>query len=200
VAYGERGLGVWAVTAQATDAEILAAANEDPHAFALLYDRYAEQLYMYTRRRVGPDVAQDLVANTFLAAFRARGRYDPRRADARTWLYSILSKEIGSYYRKESARYRLYRRIRVDPMGEDPADRVGEAVTAAAARAPLAAALAGLSGRDRDVLLLVAWGDLTYDEVAQALAIPVGTVRSRLNRARRKVRAVLADKDVRGMP
>jgi DNA-directed RNA polymerase specialized sigma24 family protein len=92
VAYGERWLGVWAVTAQATDAEILVAANEDPHAFALLYDRYAEQLYTYTRRRVGPDVAQDLVADTFLAAFRARGRYDPRRADARSWLYSVVYK------------------------------------------------------------------------------------------------------------
>jgi RNA polymerase sigma factor (sigma-70 family) len=191
---------VGAVTGQAADAEILAAANEDPRAFALLYDRYAEQLYGYTRRRVGPDVAQDVIANTFLAAFRARGRYDPRRADVRTWLYSILSKELGSHHRKESARYRLYGRIRVEPVGADIADQVGEAVTAAAARAPLAAALARLSGRDRDVLLLVAWGELTYDEVAQALDIPVGTVRSRLNRARRKVRAVLADSDVKEMP
>lgn len=55
----------------------------------------------------------------------------------------------------------------------------------------LAAALAGLSRADRDVLLLVAWGGLSYEEIAEALQVPVGTVRSRLHRARRKVRQVL---------
>jgi RNA polymerase sigma-70 factor (ECF subfamily) len=191
---------VRAVTVQSTDAESLMAADGDTHAFALLYDRYAEQLYGYAQRRVGPDVAQDVVANTFLAAFRARERYEPSRCDLRTWLYSILSKELVTHYRKEAARYRLHARIPADPAGEDFADRVGDAVTAAAVWAPVAKALAGCSGRDRDVLLLVAWGDLSYEEVAQALEIPIGTVRSRLNRVRRKLRAELADLDVRGMP
>ena len=60
-----------------------------------------------------------------------------------------------------------------------------------AAQGPLAGALAALSAGDRHVLLLVAWADLGYQEVAEALGIPVGTVRSRLNRARRKVRTAL---------
>jgi RNA polymerase sigma-70 factor (ECF subfamily) len=68
---------------------------------------------------------------------------------------------------------------------------VAARVTAHAARAALGAALAGLPARDRDVLLLVAWGELSYEEVAAALGIPVGTVRSRLNRARRKVKDAL---------
>ncbi|UOY00522.1 RNA polymerase sigma factor [Blastococcus sp. PRF04-17] len=62
---------------------------------------------------------------------------------------------------------------------------------AAALRGPLAAALASLKERDRDVLLLVAWGQLGYEEMAAVLDIPVGTVRSRLNRARRLTRAAL---------
>ena len=76
---------------------------------------------------------------------------------------------------------------------ESPADRVAAGVTAQASRPELASALAALPAKDRDVLLLIAWGDLTYEEVAQALGIPIGTVRSRLNRGRRKVRAALGD-------
>ncbi|MDF2711784.1 MAG: sigma-70 family polymerase sigma factor, partial [Nonomuraea muscovyensis] len=76
---------------------------------------------------------------------------------------------------------------------DSPADRVASGVSAQAVRAELVSALAALPAKDRDVLLLVAWGDLTYVEVAQALGIPVGTVRSRLNRGRRKVRAALGD-------
>ena len=71
-------------------------------------------------------------------------------------------------------------------------DQVAADVTAGAMRGLLAAALAGLSAGDRDVLLLIAWEQLTYDETAHALGIPVGTVRSRLNRARSAVRAALA--------
>jgi RNA polymerase sigma factor (sigma-70 family) len=76
---------------------------------------------------------------------------------------------------------------------DSPADRVDADVTAQSSRGELALALASLSAGDRDVLLLVAWGDFSYEEVARALNIPIGTVRSRLNRARRKVRAALGD-------
>ena len=64
-------------------------------------------------------------------------------------------------------------------------------VTAAQLRPVLVAALLALPDRDRDVLLLIAWEDLTYDEIAVALSIPIGTVRSRLDRVRRKLRAAL---------
>jgi RNA polymerase sigma factor (sigma-70 family) len=72
---------------------------------------------------------------------------------------------------------------------------VAAQVTAAAVRARLSAALSRLSRGDRDVLLLVAWCDFSYEEVAAALGIPLGTVRSRLNRARRKVRDALGGID-----
>ncbi len=76
-------------------------------------------------------------------------------------------------------------------MAESWVDRADSRVVAQSAHAPLAGALAGLSAGDRHVLLLVAWADLSYPEVAEALGIPLGTVRSRLNRARRKVRSAL---------
>ncbi|WP_327007551.1 RNA polymerase sigma factor [Dactylosporangium sp. NBC_01737] len=186
--------------ALASDVEIVRASLGNPEEFALLYDRYAGRLFGYARRRVGDDVAQDVVAEAFVVAFRARDRYRPEYVSAQSWLYSIVSQQIAMHFRAETARYRMMARVGVEPSTEEFADRVGESVAAGSVKKLLSLALSKLARRDRDVLLLVAWGDLTYDEVGQALNIPVGTVRSRLNRARRKVRAVLADGNVLEVP
>ena len=175
------------------DAELVSASLIDPEAFAELFDRYSGMLYRYVSKRLGPDPAEDLVGETFLVAFSRRKSYDPAYPDARPWLFGILTNLISRHRRTEAARYRALQRAPADPDVESPADRVAAWVTARAARPELAGALAALPARDRDVLLLIAWGDLTYDEVAQALDIPIGTVRSRLNRGRRKVRAALGD-------
>ncbi|MYX73219.1 sigma-70 region 4 domain-containing protein, partial [Streptomyces sp. SID3915] len=79
--------------------------------------------------------------------------------------------------------------------GEPLADRVAARVSAEGTRGALAGALAALPARYRDVLLVVAWGDLDYAEAAEALGVPVGTVRSRLHRARKRVRAALGGAD-----
>ena len=162
-----------------------------PEQFAVLYDRYATVLHRYAGRRVGDQVADDLVAATFLAAFRGRQRYDLARASALPWLFGILTKEIARRQRTEKARFRALERAWSDRPADGLADQVAADVSAQAAGGRLAAALARLSPAERGVLLLIAWGDLSYDEAAQALGIPVGTVRSRLNRARRKVREAL---------
>jgi RNA polymerase sigma factor (sigma-70 family) len=91
--------------------------------------------------------------------------------------------------------WRAFARTGIEPAAEGHADRVEHRVSAAAVRRELAAALADLAAGDRDVLLLIAWADLNYDEVAAALDTPAGTVRSRLNRARRKVREALGGQD-----
>jgi len=174
-----------------TDASIIERSWQDTAAFALLYDRHAVQLYRYAQRRLGADIAQEVVAETFLAAFAGRTRYDLDRPDARPWLYGILTREIAGHYRRETARLRTLARYAPDPPAEGPADRVASGVSARAARQQLAAALAKLNAGERDVLLLYAWGDLSYDEIANALHIPGGTVRSRLSRARRKLRKAL---------
>ncbi|RFS86548.1 RNA polymerase sigma factor [Actinomadura spongiicola] len=182
-------------TAQQCDADLIESSLADPEAFAALFDRYAAMLFRYVSRRLGPEAAEDVVGETFLAAFSGRRRYDLAQRDARPWLFGIATKQVARHHRAEAARYRALRRTPVDGPVEGPADRVAAGVTASASRPVLAEALAGLPRRDLDVLLLVAWGDLAYEEVARALDIPVGTVRSRLNRARRKVRAALGDTD-----
>ena len=125
-------------------------------------------------------------------AFRQRGGYDLARPNASPWLYGIATNLMRKNQRMEVNRYRAFSRTGVIPE-EDVANVIVEQVAADAHRRPLAAAIAGLHHRDRDVLLLIAWGDLSYEETAEVLSIPVGTVRSRLNRARRKVRDALPE-------
>ncbi|GIG62254.1 DNA-directed RNA polymerase sigma-70 factor [Longispora fulva] len=180
-------------SSECTDAQMIEVSLHDSEHFAALYDRHADQLYRYAYRRVGPGVVEDIVADTFVAAFRRRDSYDLTCPDARAWLFGILTREIARHLRREKARYRAMARAFTTAEEEDPALRVVADVAATALRGELAAALARLSAGDRHVLLLIAWGDLTYEETARALDIPIGTVRSRLNRARRRVRYALGN-------
>lgn len=177
------------------DSVLVQASQTDPQRFAELYDRHAPDIHRYAARRLGHSAADDVVAETFLVAFRRRDRFDPSRGSARPWLYGIASNLIAGHRRSEVMQYRVLAKTAVDPVMEAHDDRADSRVAAAAVTRQLGAALARLSKGDRDVLLLVAWESLTYDEVAQALAIPVGTVRSRLNRARKKVRKALGGVD-----
>ncbi|WP_405916122.1 RNA polymerase sigma factor [Streptomyces sp. NBC_00728] len=174
------------------DAEIVVQSLEQSELFALLYDRYAPDIHRYAARRLGDTAADDITADTFLVAFRIRSRYDRTRANARPWLYGIAGNLIGKQRRAEVRALRALARTGHDPLAASGGEFwLEDADSRIAAQGPLAGALAGLSAPDRHVLLLVAWAELTYQEVAEALDIPVGTVRSRLNRARRKVRTAL---------
>lgn len=174
-----------------SDTEVISRSLAEPEAFTAIFDRHAATVHRYLGRRVG-DLADDLLGETFLVAFRRRGDYRSGHAEARPWLLGIATNLVRRHVRDEQRRYRALSRA----AGEhgvagvaDPDDRLA----AEALRPALADALAAIEPRDRDVLLLVAWGGLSYDEIATVLAIPVGTVRSRLNRARRRTSAVLAD-------
>jgi RNA polymerase sigma-70 factor (ECF subfamily) len=105
----------------------------------------------------------------------------------------IATKLISRHRRSEAAHYRAIHRSPLGEPTEGPAERVAAGISAEAVRPVLAAALADLPARDRDVLVLIGWAELTYEQTATALGIPVGTVRSRLNRARRRIRAALGD-------
>jgi RNA polymerase sigma factor (sigma-70 family) len=176
----------------ADDAAVIESSWLEPERFAVLFDRHAPHIHRYLARRAGRQVADDLVAETFLTAFAKRDRYDLGYSNARPWLYGIATNLVGQHRRDEARQYRIMQRAVAEPEVPDHADRVAAGVTAQATRTLLDAALAGLPAGDRDVLLLVAWEQLTYQEVSRALAIPAGTVRSRLHRARTKVRQVLA--------
>ena len=170
-----------------TDAELVAAAcGETPHAFATLFDRHYDAIAGDPRRRIGVGLADELAAETFLQAFAARARYDATRADARPWLRHRRQPAAAPSARGGAAPACLrargrQRRRRVGVRRRRGAPRRRRGVGCARD----GAVRTGLG--ERDVLLLHAWADLSYEGIAEALAIPVGTVRSRLHRGRRGV-------------
>lgn len=181
---------------EACDADLIRRSEAEPEQFAALFRRHSGALHRYVARRLGSDVAEDIVAEVFLTAFRQRHRYQPSQPDARPWLYGIATNLIGRHRRAEVRMYRALARTGADPVTEPFTDEVEARVTAAGTARPLAAALARLPAAHRNALLLVAWGDLTYEQAATSLGVPVGTVRSRISRARARLRQALADQDI----
>lgn len=177
--------------AEASDAEVIASSLEDPEAFAVIFDRYADPIHGYLSRRVG-EMADDLLSETFLIALRSRDRFRPEATTARPWLFGIAANLVARHYRAEQQRYRHLARLPLEASGSpDPATLASARADATALAPLLATALAELEPGDRDVLTLIAFGDLQYSEVAEALQIPLGTVRSRLHRARARLRTFL---------
>ncbi len=173
------------------DHDLITASLERVEVFAELFERHAQEIHRYLSRRVG-ELADDLLSEVFLTAFRKRDTYRTERADVRPWLYGIAANLLRRHHREETTRYRVLARAHVDVGDNDEWEAAHDRLDAARLRPQLASALAHLDERDREVLLLVAWGDLTYADVAAVLDIPVGTVRSRLHRARRLVQDHLA--------
>ena len=177
------------------DASAILRSRHDPEAFSAVFQRHAGTIQRYVTRRLGPDAADDIVAETFLQAFRQRGRYDAGRASALPWLYGIATNLIGRHRRDEVRLYRALATTGTDPVTASFTDRVDSAVSASAVGRQLAAALAKLSAAQRDAVLLIAWGGLSYEEAALALGVPKGTIRSRVSRARTKLRSALGEID-----
>jgi RNA polymerase sigma factor (sigma-70 family) len=173
------------------DAELIAQSLDCPERFAMIYDKHVAGIHRYVAGRLGPDVADDLVAETFLVAFRGRAGFDPARGAARPWLYGIATNLVARHRRAEARRYRAVARAGPDPDEPGQEDDIAERLTAQQLRRPLARAVARLPTGERDAFLLIALAGLSYEEVARALSIPVGTVGSRLTRARQRIRNAL---------
>lgn len=181
------------MTSDLTDSELIARSRADPAAFAKIFDRHHGELYRYLRRRVGPSLAADIAAETFLTAFARRASYIPDRDSARPWLYGIAHNLLRNHARSERRQWLAYARHGAFHADQDALDEYAKAerrADACAGAAQLSKILARLQPRDRDVLLLFAWAGMSYDDIAAALQIPVGTVRSRLNRARHQLRTL----------
>jgi RNA polymerase sigma factor (sigma-70 family) len=179
--------------AESDDAHYIGRSRRDPEAFAEVFRRHAPDIKRYVTRRLGADAAEDVVAETFLTAFRQRDGYDLTRPSARPWLYGIATNLMGRHVRAEVRQLRVLERTGNDPVTEPFTERSDERLSAEASGRRLAGALAALPKGHRDALLLVAWGDLSYPEVAQALSVRLGTVRSRINRARKRLRRELGE-------
>ena len=157
-----------------------------PDAFVEVVRRHEVAIHGFLARRAGRQVADDLLAEVWMRAFAARTGYDPGYTDARPWLYGIARNVLRSHWRNSSGAYHAAPDETVDPW-----DDVNDRLDSAAGVQALASAVRALPAAEREVLLLVAWEQLTPAEAAKVLGVPQGTARSRLHRARAALRHLL---------
>ena len=171
-----------------TDAAVIRASRLDPAAFGVVFDRHWVRIHRYCVVRAGPP-GEDVAAETFRVAFDRRSDYDGRE-DAAPWLYGIAGNLLRNWFRSAARRERALRGSAGRAAGDELEDALNR--TEAQRLGPeLAAVLGQLSAEERDALLLHACAELTYDQIARAMGVPIGTVRSRIHRARTRVRAHL---------
>ncbi len=179
-----------------TDAEVIARSFESPAAFGELFDRHATTMFRYLVRRVGPDDADSLLGELFRIAFEKRAGFDTERAEARPWLYGIASNLLARHRQGEARRLdAVARLVNTSITASDLFSEVDARLDAARLWADVAAAIATLPQGERDTLLLFAWEGMPYDQIAAALDVPVGTIRSRLNRARGRLRELVGENE-----
>lgn len=179
-----------------SDAEVIACSLTSPAAFGELFDRYATTMFRYFVRRVGPVEADSLLGDLFRIAFEKRAVFDTERAEARPWLYGIASNLLARHRQSEARRLDATARLVNTSMPvSDVFSDADTRLDASRLWAGVAAAIATLPPGERDALLLYAWEEMPYDQIAMALDVPVGTVRSRLNRARGRLRELVGENE-----
>ena len=153
-----------------------------------MYEAHAADVYRYVARRLGDTLAADVTAETFRIAVQKADAFDPSVAHPRAWLYGIATNVIRVHWRTEQRRLRaIEHEARRSPSAVDPLLDVERRVDASAELAAVLALVAELSPEDRDLLTLSAWEGCSYADIATALGIPIGTVRSRLHRIRQAI-------------
>ena len=173
------------------DAELIAASLTDPAQFELIFDRHYQAIHRYLARRGGWELAEDLTQAVFLAAFAGRRRFRASEASAAPWLFGIATNLLRRHARTEFRRLRAYARLPAREVTQFDPNAVVDRLDAQALAPRAFDIVAGLPEAERNALLLVAWADLTYEQIAVALNVPIGTVRSRIHRARGKLRELL---------
>ena len=171
-----------------SDAELIQSSLVDGSAFAVIFDRHFRAISRFLRGRVGRQLAEDLASETFVVAFGRRSSYNLSREDARPWLYGIAVNLLREHRRTEERRLRAYARVPAD-FGS-ASDELGDHLDSS-----VSAALLELTHEERNLILLLTWADLTYEQLGDALDLPVGTIRSRVSRVRSKLREGLTPVD-----
>lgn len=172
-----------------SDSAAIGASLDDPSAFGVIFERHFDAVHAYLRRRLDGPRADELAAQTFLVAFDTRSRFDRSRPDSRPWLFGIATNLAHNHRRREVVELRAL--AAMAPEDGAGIDGVEARVDAERLRGPLAEALADLPAEEADVLCLLVWAELDQPEIAAALAIPLGTVKSRLSRARGRLQSAL---------
>jgi RNA polymerase sigma factor (sigma-70 family) len=178
-----------AVVTQDDEASLVAGLHrDDPDALAALFDRHADRIYNHCFRATGDWAeAEDAVSAVFLEVWRHRHRVRLHDGSALPWLYGVATNVCRNQTR--SRRRRLLALASMPPPASEPdhAERVTDRLRSTARMQEVLVAIRSLPEREREVLALVAWAGLTYEQAATALDVPVGTVRSRLSRARARL-------------
>jgi len=184
---------------EGSDGAVIASSLETPGTFGVIFDRHGSTLLRFLARRVDPAEAEDLLGEVFRIAFERRSSFERDRDSARPWLYGIAANLVAKHHRSEARRLRAMARasaLRASAarlLDEDPAERAVAVADAGALWPRVVDAIGALPEAERQVLLLFAWEELSYEEIAQALGVPVGTVRSRLSRGRARLAALTRD-------
>lgn len=176
-----------------TDAEIIETSAHTPEVFGAIFDRHVDDVHRYLNRRAGPDTADGLVGEVFRIAFQNRSRYLTERECALPWLYGIAANVLRQHRRGEHRRHRLVTKLsaaaspEVLGAGELLPDEEENELEV------ILRTLDQLPDVEREAVLLFAWEHLSYEEIAVAQDVPIGTVRSRLSRARNRIRELVSD-------
>jgi RNA polymerase sigma factor (sigma-70 family) len=175
--------------AEATDAELIHRSLENAEEFREVFERHYDAVRRFTQRIVGRETGEEIAAQTFLIAFERRATYDLGYPSARSWLFGIAYNVARHHLRSERSQQDMLARL---PRGREATDPIEvESLDAARLTPILREALSELREEQRSPFVLVALGELTYQETADVLDIPVGSVRSRIHRSRARLRELL---------
>ncbi|MFF5719598.1 RNA polymerase sigma factor [Streptomyces buecherae] len=172
----------------ATDEELLTRSRSDASSFEPLVERHSRALHGYFARRA-PGAADDLLAEAWLRAYAGRTTYDAARGPARAWLFGVARNVLAAHWRGQERRASAT--AFADEASSDPWHAVDRRLDAAAVGPLMRQTLAELPAVERELLLLIAWEQLSPTEAAVVVGVPAGTARSRLHRARTRLRAAL---------
>jgi RNA polymerase sigma-70 factor, ECF subfamily len=176
-----------------TDAEAIARSLTEPEGFRFVFERHFDSVWRYLRHRFGRSAADELASEVFARAFAARVRYRDTTGSALPWLFGIAVNVAAGHARREARRLRAYARVGEERAMDLDLDGLVARLAAVEEGPALAGALAELGRDDRETLLLSAIAGLSHAEVAEALGVSVGTVGSRLHRARSMLAPMLEE-------
>jgi RNA polymerase sigma factor (sigma-70 family) len=172
-----------------TDAAAIALSLNEPAAFAAVFERHFSLVHRFLCARAGVEPAADLASETFAVAFRRRADYDRDRPAARPWLIGIAVNLARQARRSERRLNRALARLAGERTLHKDSPEAG--LESHGNIMALREVLADLSPNDRDLLLLFACLEFSYEQIAETMSLPIGTVRSRIHRLRHKLRGHL---------
>jgi len=180
------------VPSEVSDSQLIVASLTDPACFGVIFERHFSAVFGFVAGSTAVDKAEDIASEVFVRAFRQRDRYKPEYASAKPWLFGVAANLVADHYRNQARQNRAYRRVFARDAGDTGfEDNAVDRIDAEAVSPLLQNAMGLLRSQERAVVALFVLENMSYTEIAAALEIPVGTVRSRLSRARSRLRNLI---------